>query len=362
MSTGNQSDGPDLYFASGDNLPRDVQQQEDVWQGARDQVWEIPQGQTATYNLPTDGQGIPKIYNYGTLNIVMDGNGGQPIRGWAGDGGVDWQYEQWKKQKYADENFSYQSDQWDSNFTQMRPSDMRREALLADASAFERMQARQLEREFQRSSYNRQYGDRAYYGPGQYTGISYPGQDRDFGYYPDGPSLYNRDLPWYVNDCFGNGHRHGPNGEVRAVRNILRAIASLSDDNHHRSDGYWDRGHRRGMSHLDRLVAGNGWDSQFFSQGDYGPSYANWRGHRHGGNDFTNTALPIIGEVAMFAAAMDRRNDNEYRPYSGGDNYYHKNNQSLRMAQNREEALARRERQAERIRRNREDAMRREVV
>ena len=360
MSTGNQPDGPDLYFASGDNLTRrDVQRNEEGFSGIQSEGYNI--GPTEDFTVRV-GEGSPPMVfnNYGRMTVIYGDGGGQPVRGWAGDGGVDWGYEQWKKQKYADENFSYQSGAWDGNERPFRPADLRRQALLDDGRALDDMYRREMER----ASFSRNYDGRIYNSPGQYSGISYPGQDRDFGYYPDGGSLYHKGMPWYVNDCFGNGHRHGQNGDMRAVRNILRSIVSLADDNNHRSDGYWDRGHRRGLSHLDRLV-GNQWDTQMFSQGDYGPSYGNWRGRHHqGGNDFTNKALPIISEIAMAAAAIDRNNDiNNYRPFNGGDNYYHERNQSMRVAMNREEALARRERQAARIRQNREDAMaRRELV
>jgi hypothetical protein len=359
MSTGNQPDGPDLYFASGDNLTRrDVQQFDEGFSGIQADAYNVGPNETANFRFRQDSQGFPVINNYGTMNVIIEGNGGQRQRGWAGDGGVDWGYEQFCKDKEA-RKYDFRSDQWDSSITQMRPSDMRRQALLDDGRALDDLYRHQMAR----ASFDRNYDGRVYHNPGQYSGISYPGQDRDYGYYPDGGSLYHKGMPWYVNDCFGNGHRHGQNGDIRAVRNILRSIVSLADDNHHRSDGYWDRGHGRGLSHLDRLV-GNRWDAQIFSNGDYGPSYGNWRGRHHGGNDYTNKALPIISEIAMAAAAIDRNNDmNNYRPYNGGDNYYHERNQSMRVAMNREEALARRERQAERIRRNREEAMmRRELA
>jgi hypothetical protein len=198
-------------------------------------------------------------------------------------------------------------------------------------------------------------------------------------------------LPWYVNDCFGQGGRYG-NGDMQAFRGILRdvlpAIVAMKHADDYGGGGYWDRRHDRsysGMGYMERMImdralGNNQWNrysprmynpNQSFDYAsgtrdgltymNQGPSYAHWNGPRTGMQDFADNVMPIFRDVAPFIVAMKYadNDNNNYRSYNGGDNYYHERNQSMRMAYNREEAQARRERQAERIRRNREDAMRR---
>jgi len=386
MSTGNEPGQDRNFFQfSGDNGEGQLRQQSDGYSNFHSEVYDMPR-QTSSYRLPTDSHGYPVINNYGgVVNVYVDGGGGGQ-RGWDGDGGVDWGYEQFRKMKDA-QRWDVQTNAWDRNDYPLRPSDMRRQALIDDGRALDDLYRDQ----FSRASYTRDYHGRMYDRPGQYTSYSSGGRD-GLTYYDRGASYYDRNLPWYVNDCFGNGngrygdYRYG-NGDMNGFRNVMRdvlpfIVAMKHADNN--GGGYWDGRYGRGnngmnymeMAIMDRAL-GSRWDRynpRMFNERtsyahggrdgltymDQGPDYRNWNGPRSGFDEFASTVMPIFRDVAPFVVAMKHAdNDNEYRSRGGDRNYYNERNQSIRMEQNRQLAMERRARQQEMIERNRRDAMER---
>jgi len=381
MSTGEFEPGsnPNLMQFSGDNLPRQNQGERDLYQfnnpgdgpsGLQQEGWDIPRGHTRSYAFPTDGQGYPVINNYGgTVNVFMAG----------GNGYDDASVRAQQAQKLADmtsgrwDNYSDSGrEQWGPEYNRL--SDFRREALIRDGQRQDQMY---------RANFNRDFDNRAYSRPGQYTSYSHGGRD-GLSYYESGPSYSSNLPPWVQDDCFGTG-RNG--GDMRAFQDIFRTVApailafKYADRDH---GGQWDR--RRdyrdnGMNQIemmlmDRAINGGRWnrDPRMFDQNvNYAsggrdgltyynsgraPRYDEYAGRGNGFEQFANTALPIFRDVAPFIVAMKHAdNDGSYRGYQNVEPYYRDDNRSSSMDYARARHDMMQQRNAERIRANRERAM-----
>ncbi|MBC7999815.1 MAG: hypothetical protein IAF58_17810 [Leptolyngbya sp.] len=290
------SDGRDNYQFTGDNSDGASLSQ---------QCWEIP-GQNgkkcAHQGFPQDGQGFPIIYNNGgTVNIYMNGDGGQQR-----------DYRQptnyYDGQKLQDQL----SGRWDN----YRPNDnfdrtqMLREQMMQQGRMLEdqiRGQARQYD--LQRSSYNRQHDQCAYQRPGQYSDFN-TGRD----YYDDLGRVGPR-LPDYVNDdCFGTGrqrNRFPLNVRVNIGDNGRSGLQfQLGNNRFDRNDRYNDRYNDYAYNDYDRYNNGRYNNNGRFNQGGNfvhgGPdgfSMANLGGLNTGDRN-----LDTVLQVAGIALAYDQSN------------------------------------------------------
>ncbi len=129
-------------------------------------------GRARNYAFPTDGQGYPVINNYGgTVNVFMAG----------GNDYSDAACRAQQAQKLADmtsgrwDNYSDSGrEQWGTEYNRL--SDFRREALIRDGQRQDQMY---------RANFNRDFDNRAYNRPGQYTSYQHGGRD-GLSYYESG--------------------------------------------------------------------------------------------------------------------------------------------------------------------------------
>ncbi len=333
----NQGDGqPDLY-QSGFNGG-----QPDFSDVRRDAYQVIPQGKTVNFDWQRDGQGCP-IINYGTINMIVDGGG----RG--GAGANDWQYQQYLKLK---DMTSGRYDNWDGdNMQQMRPSDMRRQALIRDGQNQDRMIRSSMGED---PYYDRRFSPNTFDRNGQYTSYAHGGRD-GLSYFQSGPTYgRDRDRPWMNNDCFGQGN---DDQVLRMVQNALRMgmtfdIARRSA-NHDQSR--WDPGHDRygdrydgRMNPMDQMLmaqainGNNRWDryspqifdpnSTSYSHGgsdglsfyNSTPSYSQWDGPRSGVEQVLDDVMPFAQSYLAYDIA--KRSVPHYQSYANVQPYYRNNN------------------------------------
>jgi hypothetical protein len=252
-------------------------------------------------------------------------------------------------------------------------SDFRREALIRDGQRQDQMY---------RANFNRDFDNRAYNRPGQYTSYSHGGRD-GLSYYESGPSYRTNLPPWVNDDCYGTGNRNG--GDMRAFQDMFRTVAPFIVSMRHadrHSDGRWDRGRDyrdNGMNPIeymlmDRAINGGRWnrnprmydENVNYSHGgrdgltyyNSTPTYDQWSGPRSGFEEFAGNVMPIFRDVAPFIVAMKYADDNgNYRGHQNVEPYYNNNHQSQRMAYNRQLHDQRAQRDLDRIQRNRERAM-----